>query len=536
VRPFARWLVPDLALVTAIVTLFYCLFLFQGYQKLFRDSDAGWHIRTGEAILATGSLPRTDPYSFSRPGEPWFAWEWGADVVVGAIHRGAGLRGVALFYGGVIAAGVWFWFRLHWVLGGDFLVACAMAPLLLSTCDIHWLARPHVIGWLFLLGAVLYAETRGRFAQFGWRDGLAIGVYMAMWANVHASFFLGAVIAGIYAVGLWCGRLLEWGGPPGPRPTPSSACWLGERQSEEGRPGGRPRTRGSAPQEGSPAVSPQASPQLSTNGAVWFVWATVVAAIAPLANPYGWRLYAHLFRYLTDSELLSRIGEFQSFDFHTAGAGQIIATVILGIAGGTLALLRGRYEHFLLAMLVSVLALRSARVLPLAALLLLPVANGAIRATFELPWRGYAERLRALDREWRGYAVAPFALLAAFGLLRLLPVGFPPEDFPVAAWPHVPEDARLFAPDKFGGYLIYRSNGTRKVFFDGRSDFYGVEFLKQYSRMVQVRPGWREYWESYHFSHALMPPDFPLVPALEQIGWRPVYQDGAAILLARGGT
>src|ERR1035438_8514741 len=71
-----RWCVPDLAFATACVTLFYCLFLFQGYQRLFRDSDAGWHIRTGEAILATATLPRTDPYSFTRGGQPWFAWEW----------------------------------------------------------------------------------------------------------------------------------------------------------------------------------------------------------------------------------------------------------------------------------------------------------------------------------------------------------------------------------------------------------------------------------------------------------------------------
>jgi hypothetical protein len=488
VRPVARWFVPDLALVTAIVTLFYCLFVFQGYQKLFRDSDAGWHIRTGEAILATGRLPRTDPYSFSRPGQPWFAWEWGADVVVGAIHRGAGLPGVALFYGAVIAAGVWLWFRLHWVLRGDFLVACAMAPLLLSTCDIHWLARPHVIGWLFLLGAVLYAETAIR-ARFGWRDALAIGVYMAVWANMHASFFFGAAIAGIYALGGLC-TISQWWG----------------------------------------------APQETTKEATWFAWVTVVAAITPLANPYGWHLYSHVFRYLTDSELLSRIGEFQSFDFHTPGAGQIVATLILGISGGALALARKRYAHFLLAMLVSVLALRSARALPMAALLLLPVANGAIRATFDLPWRGYAERLRALDGQWMGFALAPIALLAGFGLLRILPTGFPPEDFPVAAYPHIPAEVRLFAPDKFGGYLIYRSHGTRKVFFDGRSDFYGAEFLKQYTRMVQVRPGWRESWESFHFSHALMPTDFPLVPALEQIGWQPVYRDGTAILLARGGT
>jgi hypothetical protein len=515
VRLVVSRFVPDLALVTATVTLFCCLFLFQGYQKLFRDSDAGWHIRTGEAILATGRLPRTDPYSFTRAGEPWFAWEWGADVVVGAIHRGAGLSGVALFYGGVIAVGVWLWFRMHWAMGGDFLLAGMMVPLLLSTCDFHWLARPHVIGWLFLMGTVLYAETaRG---PFGWRDGVAVGVFTAVWANVHASFFFAPVIAGIYAVG----RL--WGGPPGPRSTPSSALRPTDQshpQPEEGRPGGRPQIWGSAP----------------PNGATWFVWAALVAAVAPLANPYGWHLYSHVFRYLADSELLSRIGEFQSFDFHTPGAVKIIATVILGIAGGTLAFTLKRYEHFLLAMLISVLALRSARALPMVALLLLPIANSAITAAVDLPWRDYAGRLRTIDRQLTGLTLAPIALLAAYVLLRISPAGFPPRDFPVAAYSHIPAEARLFAPDKFGGYLIYRSNGTRKVFFDGRSDFYGAEFVKQYSRMVQVRPGWREYWESFHFSHALMPNDYPLVPALEQIGWRPLYRDGTAILLERGGT
>jgi hypothetical protein len=261
-----------------------------------------------------------------------------------------------------------------------------------------------------------------------------------------------------------------------------------------------------------------------------------IAVIGPLANPYGWRLYSHVFRYLTDSELLSRIGEFQSFDFHSPGAGQIIATVILGIAGGALAFTLKRYHHFLLAMLISALALRSARALPIAALLLLPIANSAITAALDLPWRRYAARLRALDAQWNGVALAPLALLAAFALLGGLPAGFPPEDFPVAAYPHIPADARLFAPDKFGGYLIYRSNGTRKVFFDGRSDFYGAEFLKQYSRIVQVRPGWREQWDSFQFSHALLPIDYPLVAALQQMGWRPVYRDGVALLLAKSGT
>src|ERR1041385_4890474 len=143
-RARRTWLVPDVALVASCISLFYCLFLFQGYQKLFRDSDAGWHIRTGERILASGILPRTDPYSFTKAGAPWFAWEWGADILTGSVHGAWGLSGVAMLYAVAIAAGVWLWFRLHWALEGNFLIGCALAIPLLSTCNIHWLARPHV--------------------------------------------------------------------------------------------------------------------------------------------------------------------------------------------------------------------------------------------------------------------------------------------------------------------------------------------------------------------------------------------------------
>jgi hypothetical protein len=482
-------------MVAAWVTLFYCLFLFQGYQKLFRDSDAGWHIRDGEEILMTGHLPHTDPYSFSRGGRPWFAWEWASDVLTGAVHRAGGLRAVALLYGTLIAAGVWFWFRVHWALGGNFLIACAMAPLLLTTCNIHWLARPHVISWLFFLAALLYCERRR--GRFGWREGVAVAAFSAVWANVHASFFFGPVIAMVYAAG----ALL------------SGVLW------EEKRP-----VRA-------------------------LLAAAAIASAAPLANPYGIHLYAHVFRYLTDSELLAHIGEYQSFNFHASGAGQILAALLLGIAGGILALPARRPERFLLAALISALALRSARVLPLAALLLLPIANAGIteslhRAAGLKPrvrqaldgFLAYCGRLRVLDARQNGFVLAPVVLLICFFGLRATPAGFPAGDFPVAAYPHIPQTARLFAPDKFGGYLIYRSAGHFPVFFDGRSDLYGAEFLKQYSRAMQARPGWNMWWDQFRFTHALLPADAPLIGALEQAGWKTLYRDATATLLARGGT
>jgi len=52
--------------------------------------------------------------------------------------------------------------------------------------------------------------------------------------------------------------------------------------------------------------------------------------------------------------------------------------------------------------------------------------------------------------------------------------GFSPRNFLPGrgAVEQLPPDARILAPDKFGGYLIYRFAKKRKVFFDGRSDFY----------------------------------------------------------------
>jgi hypothetical protein len=114
--------------------------------------------------------------------------------------------------------------------------------------------------------------------------------------------------------------------------------------------------------------------------------------------------------------------------------------------------------------------------------------------------------------------------------------GFPPDQFPVAAASELeklPPNARVLAPDKFGGYLIYRYNGSRKVFFDGRSDLYGSEFLKQYTRLTQLRPGWRAQLDEFGFTHALLPNDYSLVPALEALGWKRLYRDGTATLLAR---
>lgn len=497
-----QWLVPDLAFFAAAVTLFYSLFLFGGYRSFFHDSDAGWHIRTGELILRTGVLPRTDPFSFTQAGKPWFAWEWLADVTVGMVHRSAGLAGVAWFYAVALAAGVWLWFRLNWTAGGSFLLAALFAAPLLSTTNLHWLARPHLLSWIFLLLTVRFAiQPRFTPAAFA-----AVAAISCLWANVHASFLMGPAILLIYAAGSTLNGFVFAGGT------------LASRSQARG-----------------------------------FLLSTAVALAATLLNPYGIGLHRHVAVYLMDSALLDRVGEFQSFNFHLAGSGQILLALGIAAIGGVLSIARRDLGSFLLIAVLLAMALRSARVLPLVALLVLPIANGAITEALRSAGGltgsfrnflnralNYSDRLRTIDRRSSGLIWAPLLLLVAAFALRIPAIaansGFPATEFPVAASPAIaklPQEARILASDKFGGYLVYRFDGERKVFFDGRSDLYGAEFLAQYGELTQLRPGWEATLDRYNFTHALLPAHAPLIAALESAGWTCLYRDPVATLLAR---
>ena len=491
------WLVPDLSFTAATVTLFYSLFFFGGYRAFFHDSDAGWHIRAGEQILRSGTLPRTDPFSFTAAGKPWFAWEWLADLAVGTIHQFWGLSGVALFYGTALAICVWLWFRLHWAAEGSFLLAALFAIPMLSTTNLHWLARPHILSWILVLATVRFC-VRPHFSR---RSFAAIALVSCVWANVHASFLLGPAVLALYAIGACLGPLLF---------------------------DVMPRNR-----QG-------------------FAVASLTALAATCLNPYGLALHAHVLRYLTDSALLDRVGEFQSFNFHLAGSAQILLALALAAIGAVTSLSRKDLSAFLLIFVLLALALRSARALPLVALAALPLANGAItqalrgarglNTSFRKMLDGcllYSANLRKIDARASGLLWAPLVILIAAATLRVPSIaaatGFPRDEFPVAAYQVIaalPQASRILASDKFGGYLIYRFSGTRPVFFDGRSDLYGAQFLADYGTLSQLRPHWQSILNRHRFTHALLPPDAPLVAALEAEHWKPLYSDAVATLLA----
>ena len=93
---------------------------------------------------------------------------------------------------------------------------------------------------------------------------------------------------------------------------------------------------------------------------------------------------------------------------------------------------------------------------------------------------------------------------------------------------------RTLTSDQWADYLIFRLYPKQRVFFDGRSDFFGPEVGGDYRTLLAAGPGWQELLDRYGFETALLPRDWPLRSLLEhQAGWRRIYSDDVAVLFER---
>jgi len=67
-------------------------------KNMLADADTGYHIRAGDYILETRTVPKHDIFSYHSPPLPWTAHEWLSEVVMAVLHRISGLTGVVIFF------------------------------------------------------------------------------------------------------------------------------------------------------------------------------------------------------------------------------------------------------------------------------------------------------------------------------------------------------------------------------------------------------------------------------------------------------
>ena len=138
--------IPELLFAAVLIWLFATG---QGWSVLLADGDTGWHIRNGEQIIDTRSVPHCDPFSFGSAGHPWFSWEWLSDVLFAALFRIGGLegrRGLLRNRPRRIGIGA---LPAHGLAIGGVCIALPLTLLAVGASSVHYLARPHVIGLLF---------------------------------------------------------------------------------------------------------------------------------------------------------------------------------------------------------------------------------------------------------------------------------------------------------------------------------------------------------------------------------------------------
>jgi hypothetical protein len=145
-----------------------------------------------------------------------------------------------------------------------------------------------------------------------------------------------------------------------------------------------------------------------------------------------------------------------------------------------------------------------------------------------------------MDRDQHGGALAALAVVAVLVWLNQPTVvartGFSPERYPTRAFETIarlPESSRIFASMQDGGYLCYRSNGTRKIWIDGRVDYFGPAPYRQFQQVAWTKPGWQATLREVGFTHAVVQIRYPVAAALEEAGWRPLYRDQRYVVLGR---
>jgi hypothetical protein len=482
---FRRLLTPSLVDVFFAALLLSAFAQPRSLRSLLADGDTGWHIRTGELVLATGRAPVVDPFSFSRPHEPWFAWEWLTDVVFAATWRWRGLGGVASLAGVVLALGAAALLARILRRGAGLWIALAATMAAVSASSIHYLARPHVFSILFFtLGLWILSEDRVRPRPLVW----LLVPLTALWVNLHAGFVAWLATLGLLVMLSVAGR--DW--------------W-----------------------------------QVRRYGCLM-----ALCTLASLLNPYGWQLHLHIARYLNSSWILDNVQEFQSP--HIRAEGTVVFALML-LSAAALVPQADRFEA-LLVMVWGFLALRSARHVPFFAIAAAPVlasaaarywARMAARSGERAPLRIFWEMAQELGRRPRASLWLP--LSAALVVAAAPAVTFPDKVFPVRAveanaFRLAPPAAmpRILTSDQWGDYLIYRLYPRQRVFFDGRSDFFGPAIGADYQKLLAGESPWRELLDRYHFELALLPRDWALSTALELVpGWRKVYEDPVAVLYAR---
>lgn len=166
-------------------------------------NDFWLQARVGEIIVREGRIPQTLLFPFTEVRDAVFhAHEWLASVAFYLLIRTVGEEGLPFVLGALglllYALTVWLaWRRSE----GRLAVALLLGLTAIANENYRHTLRPELLSLLLFAIYLLLLDACRRQPARRWPWAVALLVVM-LWVNVHASFLLAPVVAGLFAVGL----------------------------------------------------------------------------------------------------------------------------------------------------------------------------------------------------------------------------------------------------------------------------------------------------------------------------------------------
>ncbi|MFC1478163.1 hypothetical protein ACFL57_01730 [Candidatus Margulisiibacteriota bacterium] len=480
-------------------------------QPLF-SADIWWHLKTGELIWNTNTIPRFDVFSFTNFGTEWIAHEWLSEWVFYGCYKVAGLAGL-LLWRALMALGVFFLLdRIMRLRKVEPLYRIAGILLAIAGTGILWLVRPHL--WTVLFTMLLIWILEKKNTTPGHKSLWIIPLLFIPWVNLHTGYVVGLVVLGIYVINNVMGFVRA-----GSKPAPTFKSVIVNQH----------------------------------------ITILALSLLACLLNPNGYHIFLFPFAFAT--------GALPNYKYVTEWATpafkqvpvffiMIISLILMlirkfriqspplgGFRGPHSALSDTLLTAFFLALAFS--AVRHApffviAVMPVFCVLLQSTVGAGVRAGSKpapATIKHIASSLAAIEQQMSGH-ITVWILIAAgvlFTLVGNLPVQIEEKNFPVEAVQYIKEHnirGRYFHHYNWGGYLIWHLWPQNKVFIDGRNEVHGMRFLEdEYLALLNAKTNWKAVLNKYQISHILLPPGEPLAKLLkENPEWQVLYQDEKAFL------
>jgi hypothetical protein len=456
-------------------------------RSRFDDPDTWWHLKTGEIIWATHTIPITDLFSYTTGQHAYVPHEWLSQLLIYGAYRCGGYLGLMVwlcfFTSALLVAG----YGLSWLYSENAKVSFAGALTIWLFATVGFAIRPQMVGYLLLVLELLLIHL-GRTRNLRWFFGLP--PLFAIWVNCHGSFFLGLLVAAIFLFS----SILPF-------------------------------------QEGL-LVSHRWDPRCR----LALTWAFILSISALFLNPIGVKQILYpLDTFLHQPVGLSQVDEWQALQLSDPRGLALFG--VLGCIFLLVIVLRREllWHELMLLILGTWLAASHRRMLFVFGILAAPILSRLLSTA----WENYnSEQDRPL---LNGIFVTAslLTLLVAFPNQQMLAKQVD-EQSPVKAVEFMKSNhlsGRMLNEYVYGGYLIW-ATPEHPVFVDGRGDiFEATGVLGEYANWATLQSDPTTLLNKYRIDFCLLARHSPMVTVLPLLhDWAIIYSDDRSVIFMRVGT